>query len=85
MKHLSLGPNGGDPLGYERGFDNRAFCWRSPSGKEKVLIWRSPNSYYPAFDVNETSLTDFMESFAQQFPNNPYDMIYERHTLRITP
>lgn len=82
VKYLSLGPNGGDHLGYARDFDNRAFYWRSPSGKEKVLIWQSPNSYYPAFEANEPSLIGFMKSFAQQFPNNPYGMIYERHTLQ---
>ncbi len=81
VKYLSWAPNGGDHLGYARDFDNRAFYWKSPSGKEKVLIWQSPNSYYQVFEANETSLTDFMKRFAERFPNNPYDMIYERHTL----
>lgn len=81
VKYLSWAPNGGDHLGYARDFDNRAFYWKSPSGKDKVLVWQSPNSYYQVFDDNETSLTDFMKRFAERFPNNPYDMIYERHTL----
>lgn len=81
VKYLSWAPNGGDHLGYARDFDNRAFYWKSPSGKDKVLVWQSPNSYYQVFEANETSLTDFMKRFGERFPNNPYDMIYERHTL----
>ena len=80
VKYFSWGPNGGDHLGYARGFDNKAFYWMSPSGKDKVLVWQSPKGYYPNFDNNEASLTAFLRGFESSHPDYPYDMIYDRHT-----
>jgi len=80
VKYISWGPNGGDHLGYARGFDNKAFYWRSPSGKDKVLVWQSPNGYYPNFDNNDASLARFLRDFELTHADYPFDMIYDRHT-----
>ena len=80
IKYFSWGPNPNDHLGYARDFDNQAFYWQSPSGKDKVLVWQSINGYQSAFNSNDGSLIGFLKNFDRRFPNDPYDMIYDRHT-----
>lgn len=81
VKYISWGPNGGDHLGFAREFDNQAFYWRSPSGKDRVMVWQGPNGYYPIFGNNDDSLIAFLGGFDASNPHYPYDMIYDRHTM----
>jgi hypothetical protein len=81
IKYFSWGPNPGDHMGTSRDFDNQAFYWASPSGKEKVLVWQSNNGYQPAFNDDDQSVKDYMASFDKRFPNDPYDLICDRHTV----
>ena len=82
IKYFSWGPNPNDHLGSARDFDNQAYYWLSPSGKEKVLVWQSINGYQSAFNDNEDSLVNFLKDFDRRFPNDPYDMIYDRRTTQ---
>src|SRR5262249_11193889 len=46
IKYFSLGTNTGDRIGHiiER-LGDRPFCWRSPSGQEKLLCWLHATGY----------------------------------------
>jgi hypothetical protein len=81
VKYWSWGPNPGDHMGTVRGFDQQAYYWLSPSGKDKVLVWQDANGYQPQFNDNDESLVGFLASFDRRFPKNPYDMIYDRRTV----
>lgn len=81
VKYFSWGPNGGDHTGFARRFDNKAFYWVSPSGKDRVMVWQSPNGYYPLFNDTEASLTQFLNRFESEHADYPYDMIYSRVTV----
>jgi len=41
VKYFSWGPNGGDHTGFTHKFDNKAFYWVSPSGKDRVMVCRA--------------------------------------------
>ncbi|BDI34401.1 hypothetical protein CCAX7_64520 [Capsulimonas corticalis] len=81
VKYFSWGPNSGDHTGYAHRWDNEAFYWSGPSGKDKVLVWQSPAPYNPpGFEDNDASVKRFMGSYRQRFPNSPWDMVYIRYT-----
>jgi len=81
VKYFSWGPNGGDHTGFSHKFDNKAFYWVSPSGKDRVMVWQGLNGYYPAFSDNAGSMTQFLSNFQKDHPDYPYDMLYERVTV----
>ena len=81
VKYFSWGPNSGDHTGDAHRWDNKAFYWSGPSGKDKILVWQSPSPYSPSgFEDNDGSVKQFMSRFQQRFPNAPYDMTYIRYT-----
>ena len=71
IKYFSWGPNPGDHLGYSRDFDNQAFYWQSPSGKDKVLVWQGTNAYGAGFVHTDDSLVNFLTTLTGSFRTTP--------------
>ncbi|MFZ0456360.1 MAG: hypothetical protein WAM24_21600, partial [Ignavibacteriaceae bacterium] len=46
IKYFSVGPNPGDRIGWTlKDWGDKPFYWKSPSGKEKILVWVAGKGY----------------------------------------
>ncbi len=79
VKYMSIGPNGGDRIGYTlEAWADKPFYWVAPGGREKVLCWIPERGYWRAFSGG-TELLDQLNRMEQK--HYPYDMIQVRYCL----
>ncbi|RMF99893.1 MAG: hypothetical protein D6741_07710 [Planctomycetota bacterium] len=79
VKYMSIGPNGGHRIGYTlREWGDRAFYWKSPSGKHRVLCWVPRVGYWRGFRGTDELLRYLNEAEASGYP---YDLVQLRFCL----
>ncbi|GAB6164409.1 glycoside hydrolase family 38 C-terminal domain-containing protein [Thermostilla marina] len=79
VKYMSIGPNGGHRIGYTlREWGDRAFYWKSPSGKHRVLCWVPRVGYWRGFRGTDELLRYLNDADAAGYP---YDLVQLRFCL----
>ena len=79
VKYWSIGPNGGDRIGYTTAaWGDKPFWWIGPNGKDKVLVWMTGTGYYRVFSSGE-NLMNYLGRLEQS--GYPYDFVQVRHCL----
>ena len=79
VKYFSIGPNGGDRIGYTlEAWANKPFYWLSPDGRHKTLCWIPKKGYWQAFQGGQ-QLLDHLRQLEDS--GYPYDMVQIRYCL----
>jgi len=79
VKYMSIGPNGGDRIGYTlEAWADKPFWWLTPDGRHKVLCWIPSQGYVRAFTGGASLLEELRRHEARGYP---YDMIQVRYCL----
>jgi len=79
VKYFSIGPNGGDRIGYTlEAWANKPFYWLSPDGRHKTLCWIPKKGYWQAFQGGQ-QLLDHLRQLEES--GYPYDMEQIRYCL----
>ena len=82
VKYLSIGPNGGDRIGWTlAAWADKPFYWTAPDGKSKVLCWIPEKGYWQAFNTQnaEQQIPEMLRRMEAK--GYPYDMIQIRYCL----
>lgn len=79
VKYFSIGPNGGDRIGWTTAaWGDKPFWWKGPNGKDRVLVWMTGTGYYQVFQ-SASRLLDYLDQLAEN--GYPYDAVQVRHCL----
>jgi hypothetical protein len=79
VKYFSIGPNGGDRIGYTlEAWADKPFWWVSPSGRERVLCWIPTRGYWRGFQGGDELLAYLQRLEAADYP---YELAQIRHCL----
>jgi alpha-mannosidase len=79
IKYFSIGPNGGDRIGYTiAAWGDKPFWWVGPNGLDKVLVWMTGTGYYQVFQSPDKLLGYLEQLEAKAYP---YDFVQVRHCL----
>jgi len=77
VKYFSIGPNGGHRIGQTlRVWGDKAFWWKAPDGKSRVLCWIPRRGYWRGFRGKE-ELMDYLNGLEAE--KYPFDMVQIRH------
>lgn len=79
VKYMSVGPNGGDRIGYTlEAWADKPFWWIGPDGQSRVLMWIPEKGYWRAFSGGDELLGQLQRYESKGYP---YDMIQVRYCL----
>ena len=79
VRYFSIGPNGGDRIGYTlEAWADKPFWWVAPDARSRVLMWITGRGYYQAFS-NERDLFEQLKGLEAK--GYPYDMVQIRYCL----
>lgn len=85
IKYFSVGPNPGDRIGYTlKAWGDKPFYWKSPSGKEKILIWVAGKGYawFHQWRLTRDDFTPIAKYLDELDDKNyPYDMVHLRYNI----
>ncbi len=85
IKYFSVGPNPGDRIGYTlKDWGDKPFYWKSPSGKEKILVWVAGKGYawFHGWRLTRDDFTPMAKYLDQlDSENYPYDMVHLRYNI----
>ena len=85
IKYFSVGPNPGDRTGYTlKTWGDKPFYWKSPSGKEKILIWVAGKGYawfhqWRLTRDDFSPIAKYLDDLDAE--NYPYDMVHLRYNI----
>ncbi len=88
VRYLSNGPNSGDRIGhFGVAWGDKPFWWRSPSGKDSLLVWVAGTGYsmfhatrtLRANDGFRLKLTDYLERL--DATGYPYELVQMRYSI----
>jgi hypothetical protein len=86
VKYFSIGPNPNDRIGLTaKAWADKPFYWKSPSGKEKVLVWMTGTSYnwfhgQTLAEKGDADMLTYLSDLAAD--GYPYDMVQVRYTTK---
>ena len=79
VRYFSIGPNGGHRIGHTlKVWGDKAFWWKSPSGRERVLCWIPRRGYWRGFRGKAELFSYLRELQESQYP---FEMVQLRHCL----
>lgn len=85
IKYFSVGPNPGDRIGNTlKTWGDKPFYWKSPSGKEKILIWVAGKGYawFHGWRLTRDDFTPMAKYLDElDSENYPYDMVHLRYNI----
>lgn len=85
IKYFSVGPNPGDRIGNTlKTWGDKPFYWKSPSGKEKILVWVAGKGYawFHSWRLTRDDFTP-MAKYLDELDSEkyPYDMVHLRYNI----
>ncbi|MDP4184670.1 MAG: glycoside hydrolase family 38 C-terminal domain-containing protein [Bacteroidota bacterium] len=85
IKYFSIGPNPFDRIGHTIStWGDKPFYWKSPSGKDKVLVWITSLGYatFHGGSLPRTEAAPLLSLLKKLNQTNyPYDMVMVRYTI----
>ncbi len=85
IKYFSVGPNTGDRIGYTlKTWGDKPFYWKSPSGKNKVLVWVAGKGYswFHSWRLTRDDFSPIAKYLDQlDAEHYPYDMVHLRYNI----
>ncbi len=85
IKYFSVGPNTGDRIGNTlKVWGDKPFYWKSPGGKEKILVWVAGKGYswFHGWRLTRDDFTPIAKYLDQlDSENYPYDMVHLRYNI----
>ncbi len=85
IKYFSVGPNSFDRIGYTlKEWGDKPFYWKSPSGKEKILVWVAGKGYawFHGWRLTRddfSPIAKYLDDLDSE--NYPYDMVHLRYNI----
>ena len=85
IKYFSVGPNSGDRTGNtNQVWGDKPFYWKSPSGKEKILIWVAGKGYswfhhWRLTRDDFSPIAKYLDELDEE--DYPYDMVHVRYNI----
>jgi len=85
IKYFSVGPNPFDRIGNTlKAWGDKPFYWKSPSGKEKILVWLAGKSYawfhqWRLTRDDISPIAKYLDELDEE--NYPYDMVHLRYNI----